>query len=159
MIYILTVILIIILAVFDHQKTLKGIKIGLKKLIKNTPVFLNMIILVAISLHYVSDDLILKYLGRGSGIIGMAISSILGSLSLMPGFVAFPLAGVLLSKGVNYTVIAAFTTTLMMVGIVTYPIEKEYFGIRITIVRNLLGFFIAIIVSLLIGIFYKELIF
>jgi len=114
MIYILTAVLIIILAIFDYQKTLKGIKIGVKKLLKNTPVFLNMIILVAVSLHYISDDLILKYLGRGSGVLGMAISSILGSLTLMPGFVAFPLAGVLISKGVNHTVIAAFTTTLMM---------------------------------------------
>lgn len=159
MIYILTAVLIIILAIFDYQKTLKGIKIGVKKLLKNTPVFLNMIILVAVSLHYISDDLILKYLGRGSGVLGMAISSILGSLTLMPGFVAFPLAGVLISKGVNHTVIAAFTTTLMMVGLVTYPVEKEYFGVRITVIRNLIGFLIAIIVSLIIGIFYKELIF
>ncbi|WP_158531811.1 hypothetical protein [Halanaerobium sp. DL-01] len=50
MIYILTSLLIIILSLFDHQKTLKGIKIGLKKLFKNTPVFLNMIILAAVKI-------------------------------------------------------------------------------------------------------------
>lgn len=158
MIYIITLILIIILALFDYKKTLKGIKIGFKKLIKNTPIFINMIIMVAISLHFISDDFILKYLGRGSGIISIAISSFLGSLSIMPGFIAFPLSGMLLAKGVNYTVIAAFTTTLMMVGIVTFPVEKEYFGLRIAIIRNIIGFLIAIIVSLIIAISYKELI-
>ncbi len=38
-------------------------------------------------------------------------------------------------------VLAAFTTTLMMVGVMTYPVEKEYFGAKVTIIRNLISFF------------------
>ena len=54
-------------------------------------------------------------------------------------------------------VLAAFTTTLMMVGILTYPVEKEYFGAKVTIIRNVVSFFIALIVALVIGIFFGEL--
>ncbi len=53
-------------------------------------------------------------------------------------------------------VLSAFSTTLMMVGILTYPIEKEYFGIRVTIIRNIVSFFIALIVAVMTGIFFGE---
>ena len=159
MIYYFTAVLTAILFFIDRKKTVKGLKIGLKKIRKNSPVFLNMIILVAFSLYFISDDLILRFLGDGSGAVGVALAGGLGSLAFMPGFVAFPLAGILLEKGVSYTVIAAFTTTLMMVGIVTYPVEKDFFGLKITVIRNIFGLIIALIVSFIIGLSYGELIF
>lgn len=157
MIYYFTAALTIVLLIIDKDKTFKGLNIGFKKLRKNSPVFLNMIILVALSLYFISDELILKFLGEGSGAVGVAIAGGLGSIAFMPGFVAFPLAGILLEKGVSYTVIAAFTTTLMMVGIVTYPVEKDFFGFKITFIRNSLSLIMAVIVSIIIGLFYGEL--
>jgi len=74
----------------------------------------------------------------------------------MPGFIAFPLCGILLKKGVLYSVLSAFSTTLMMVGVLTYPIEKEYFGVRLTILRNIMSLFIALVVALMTGIFFQE---
>lgn len=157
MIYYFTAALTAILFIIDRNKTIRGLKLGLKKIRKNSPIFLNMIILVALSLYFISDDLILRFLGDGSGAIGVALAGGLGSLAFMPGFVAFPLAGILLEKGVSYTVIAAFTTTLMMVGIVTYPVEKDFFGLKITVIRNIISLIMAIIVSIIIGLFYGEL--
>lgn len=159
MIYLFTAVLSLVLFIIDRNKTIKGLKLGLKKLRKNTPIFLNMIILVALSLYFISDDLILKYLGEGSGVVGIGLASFFGSITFMPGFVAFPLAGILLKKGVSYTVIAAFSTTLMMVGILTYPVEREFFGRKITIIRNIFSLIIALIVSIAVGLFYGELIF
>ncbi|OCL26887.1 conserved protein, permease-related protein [Orenia metallireducens] len=158
MIYLLTFLLTIVLFIKDKEKTIAGVRIGIKKLIKNLSVFLNMIILVSISLYFVSDQMIVKFLGQSSGFIGLILAMLLGSISLMPGFIAFPLAGILLAKGVSYTVIGGFTTTLMMVGVLTYPIEKEFFGIRVTIIRNFISLVVALLVSLLVGIFYGEII-
>jgi hypothetical protein len=53
-------------------------------------------------------------------------------------------------------VLSAFTTTLMLVGIVTFPVEKEFFGVKVTIVRNVIYFFIAVIVAVIMGIVFKE---
>ena len=53
-------------------------------------------------------------------------------------------------------VLSAFTTTLMMVGIITFPIEKEYFGVKVTVIRNVISFFIALIVAVITGIFFGE---
>lgn len=157
MIYYFTAALTAVLYFIDREKTVRGLKIGLKKLKKNIPVFLNMLILVSLSLYFVSDQMILKYLGEGSGAVGVLLAGSLGSIAFMPGFIAFPLAGILLEKGVSYTVIAAFSTTLMMVGIVTYPLEKDFFGLKITIIRNIVSLVMAVIVSILIGLFYGEL--
>lgn len=57
MIYYFTAALTAILFMIDQEKTIEGLKIGLKKITKNFPVFLNMIILVALSLYFVSDQL------------------------------------------------------------------------------------------------------
>ena len=53
-------------------------------------------------------------------------------------------------------VLSAFSTTLMMVGVLTYPIEKEYFGVRLTLLRNIMSLFIAFVVALMTGIFFRE---
>jgi len=87
---------------------------------------------------------------------GVLFASLFGSITLMPGFIAFPLCGILLKKGVLYMVLSAFTTTLMMVGVLTYPIEKEYFGIKVTIMRNIISFFIALVVAVMTGILFGE---
>jgi hypothetical protein len=44
-----------------------------------------------------------------------------------------------------------------MVGVLTAPIEKAYFGMKVTVLRNTISFFIALIVSVMIGIFFGEL--
>ena len=63
----------------------------------------------------------------------------------------------LAEQGVPFTVIAAFTTTLMMVGIVTYPIEREYFGRAVTVVRNAVCLLIALVAAAVIGWAFGEL--
>ncbi len=155
--YIFTFILVLILLMLDRNKTIKGIKLGIKKMLKQLPVFFNMVILVSVSLYFISDEVILKYLGENSR-YGILIGTFFGSITIMPGFVAFPLAGLLLKKGITYMSLAAFTTTLMMVGVVSFPVEKEYLGTRIAVIRNLVGLIISIIISIAIGVFYWELI-
>jgi hypothetical protein len=44
----------------------------------------------------------------------------------------------------------------MMVGIVTMPIEKQYFGRKATIVRNLLAFLFSLAVALIMGAVFEE---
>lgn len=154
--YITTAFALTLSFIINRKKTLMAIKIVIKKFINILPAFLTMLILVSIVLFLVPDKTILNCLGNNNKFIGMIFASVLGSITLMPGFIAFPLCGILLKKGVPYMVLSAFTTTLMMVGVLTYPIEKEYFGMKVTIIRNIISFFIAIIVALVTGIFFGE---
>lgn len=155
--YIATGLALLISFIANREKTFRGVKIAFKKLVKILPAFLTMLILVSIVLFLIPDKVISNYLGNNTNFISVILASLLGSITLMPGFIAFPMCGILLKKGVAYMVLSTFTTTLMMVGVLTYPIEKEYFGVKVTIIRNAISFFIALIVALSIGVFFGEL--
>jgi len=154
--YIATGLVLIISFIINSEKTLRAIKIAIRKFTAIMPAFLAMLILVSIVLFLVPDKVISNYLGSNNKFIGVFFASFFGSITLMPGFIAFPLCGILLKKGVLYMVLSAFTTTLMMVGILSYPIEKEYFGIKVTIIRNLISLFMALAVAIMTGIFFGE---
>lgn len=154
--YAITGLILLISFIINKQKTIKAIKISFIKFKKIFPTFITMLIFVSIILFLFPDEVISNYLGNSSKLISVLLASFIGSITLMPGFVAFPLSGILLTKGVPYMVLSAFTTTLMMVGIITFPLEKEYFGVKVTVIRNIISFFIALIVAIITGIFFGE---
>ena len=135
----------------DKQKT----KISLKKAWKSfeniLPQFLVVILLVGILLAVLNTEVISKLIGSNSGWLGVMLAALVGAVTLIPGFVAFPTAAMLLQSGAGYMQIGAFVSTLMMVGIVTMPVEMKYFGKRLTILRNVMAFFFSFIVAYIIG--------
>ena len=153
--YIISIISLSISYYFNKQKTIKALKIAWKKFSKILPGYLKLLIILSFVL-LISDDLIIRYLGGSGSILGILLGLITGSVTMMPGFIAYPLSGILLERGVSYMIIASFITTLMMVGVVTYPVEKEYMGKKATIVRNIASFIIAAIIAVATGILYGE---
>ena len=154
--YIIAGLALLVSFIANSEKTLKALRITSRRFMNILPAFLIMIALVSIVLFLIPDEVISNYLAGSNKLIGVLFASFFGSITVMPGFIAFPLSGILLKKGVAYMVIAAFTTTLMMVGVLTAPVEKQYFGIKITIIRNVISFIIALIVAIVIGIFFGE---
>ena len=136
---------------FDRAKTLEGIKRGWRMFRKLLLPFLNILIIVSIALFLIPPSAINQYLGAGSGITGFLIAAGVGSIALIPAFISYPIAAGLLQQGATYAVVATFMTTLMMVGVVTLPLEIQYLGRRAAILRNSLNFVAAIIVGLAIG--------
>ncbi len=144
---------LIVSFLFDRKKTILGIKKGINMFLNLLPMLLNVLILVSIFLYLFPKEVLIRWLGKESGWLGITIAAIIGSISLIPGFIAYPLAAILLKNGTSYSVIAVFITTLMMVGVLTLPLEAKYFGMKVSLVRNTLSFIGAIIIGLVIGIF------
>jgi len=113
--------------------------------------FLSILILVSILLYLIPPNLISQYLGRDSGAWGFSIAALVGSIAMIPGFISYPIAAGLIQQGATYAVVATFMTTLMMVGVVTLPLESKYFGMKVAILRNSLNFVAAIAIGLLVG--------
>ena len=149
--YLITVYLLFYSYKKDKNKTKIALKKGLKSFENIMPQFLGIIVLIGILLSVFNSDTISKIIGKESGFIGVILASLIGSITLIPGFVAFPTAAMLLKSGAGYIQIAAFISTLMMVGIVTFPVEIKYFGKKLTILRNLTAFAFSFIVALIIG--------
>jgi uncharacterized membrane protein YraQ (UPF0718 family) len=135
----------------DKQKTKMSLKKAWKSFENIMPQFLVVILLVGILLAVLNTEVISKLIGSNSGWLGVVLAALIGAVTLIPGFVAFPTAAMLLQSGAGYMQIGAFVSTLMMVGIVTMPVEMKYFGKRLTILRNVLAFFFSFIVAYIIG--------
>lgn len=152
--YILYAITILLLGI-SYYKSKKKTKMALKKAWKAfeniLPEFLGVIMLVGVLLAILNPQVISKIIGDNSGMLGVVIAAIVGAITLIPGFVAFPTAAMLLQNGAGYMQIGAFLSTLMMVGIVTMPVEIKYFGKKLTILRNLFAFIFSFIVAYIIG--------
>lgn len=136
----------------SKEKTKLALKKAWKSFENIMPQLLAILVLIGVMLAVLTPEQISRVLGSESGWLGVMIAAVIGSVTLIPGFVAFPLAAALLNSGAGYMQIAAFVSTLMMVGIVTMPLEKQFFGRKATIVRNGAAFVFSLIVALVMGV-------
>lgn len=136
----------------SREKTLLALKKALKAIENILPQFLSILIIIGMMLAVLTPEQISKFIGSESGWFGILTAAILGSVTLVPGFVAFPLAAALLKSGAGYMQIAAFISTLMMVGVVTLPVEIKYFGRKAAAARNIAAFVFSLIVALVMGV-------
>lgn len=136
----------------DRSKTKLALKKAWRTFENILPSILAILLLIGFILTFLDAQAISKLLGTDSGALGMVIAATAGCATLIPGFIAFPLAASLLSAGAGYAQIAIFISTLMMVGIVTLPLEMKCFGKRIALKRNILSLILAVITSCVVGV-------
>lgn len=107
---------------------------------------------IAIVLAYFPEERIAWLLGESRGFLASVYAALIGSVTILPGIIAFPLARQLNQSGAALTAIAAFISTLTMVGLVTAPLEIKHFGLRYTVLRNSFSFVFALIIAVVMGV-------
>lgn len=151
LLYCVTGLLLLLSFTKDRKKTKAALMKAWKSLENILPQLLTVLLIIGIMLTFLDEQTISHLLGAESGALGLAIAAVVGSITLIPGFVAFPLAASLLKAGAGYAQITMFVTTLMMVGIVTLPMEIKYFGRRLALRRNALALVFSVVLSLIMG--------
>ena len=139
--------LLIFSTVKDRTKTKKSLIKAWKSFENILPQMLGMILFVGLIVAVLSPEVISRILGGASGWLGVIVAAVIGSVSLIPAFVAFPMAKILLEHGAGYMQLAAFVSTLTMVGILTFGLEIKFFGKKFTIWRNILAFLAAFVIA------------
>ena len=150
---IFTGLCLIVSLIVNRQKTWAGVKKGALMFLRLLPTLVLMLALVSVVLYLIPEEKLSKYMGEGSGIAGWVTAALFGSVALIPGFIAYPLCGILIKSGVAYSVIAVFITILMMTGFLTLPVEARFFGWRVSILRNLVSLVAALLIGLIMGFF------
>ncbi len=136
----------------SRKKTLKSVKVA-KKLFTNTfTEIIGVMALVGLVLALVPPDLIKKLLGGENIALSTVFGGLIGTMTIMPAFIAFPLSKSLYESGAHLVTIAAFLTTLTMVGVVTFPIEVRHFGKKFALARNSMSFIAALLIAFGMGI-------
>ncbi|KAF2955716.1 permease [Marinitoga sp. 38H-ov] len=149
-----TVILIIIAVVFlvwsffkSKEKTKESLILSKNLFVKTFIEIIGVMALVGLVLAVLPPELIKQLLGNSNEFLSTIYGAIIGALTIIPAFIAFPLSKSLYQSGANLTAIAAFITTLTMVGFATMPIEIKYFGKKFTLHRLWISFVAAILIA------------
>ncbi len=146
-------ILLLLSFYFNTKKSKQSLKKALFKGLSLAPQLISLVFIIGIVFAFIPPELIKDYLGGDFNLVQVGAAALFGSLMMIPSLLALPLAGSLIDAGASYTPVAAFVTTLTMVGFVTIPVELKELGKKITIYRNVLAIIFALIISLLIGVF------
>jgi len=132
----------------DKAKTKKTLKMafGMGKGMLGS--ILSIIFLIGLVLTILPPQQIAVFVENQNMFFATVLSAAFGTITLVPAFIAFPLVGTLVGAGVGIVPSVAFLTTLTMVGIVTFPLERKEFGIKFALTRNVLSFVFALIIAL-----------
>jgi uncharacterized membrane protein YraQ (UPF0718 family) len=146
--WIIAIVLTIVSLVKNKKKTFAAMKKTRGMMGNMLGEIISIIFLIGLILAFIPPETIKTVLGSSNTFISTIISALIGGITLIPAFVAFPLVGSLVDAGASIVPAVAFLTTLTMVGAVTFPLEKKEFGTKFALIRNALSFGFAILIAL-----------
>jgi uncharacterized membrane protein YraQ (UPF0718 family) len=136
----------------DRGRTKQSIRVAVKSFVRILPTVFIIIVIIGLLMAFVSPDQISRFIGEQAGFGGLLAIAALGAVLHIPALIAFPLAASLLQSGAGVASVAAFITTLTMIGVVTLPLEIKELGKKMAFLRNGLSFIIAIVIALIMGV-------
>jgi len=136
----------------DRHKTEQSIGVAVKSFIRILPTVFIIIVIIGLLMSFVPPDQISRFIGEQAGFGGLLAIAALGAVLYIPAIISFPLAASLLQSGAAVASVAAFITTLTMIGLVTLPLEIKELGKKMAFLRNGLSFIIAIVIALIMGV-------
>ena len=126
----------------------QALKAALGTLYGMAPMFLSVIGLVGLFQTYITPGMIHSFF-TGSTLYDTLIGTITGAISVGQPFISYIIGGELSQEGVSLYAVTAFILSFVTLGVVQLPMEYALFGMRFTLVRNLLSFLFSILVSLM----------
>lgn len=134
--FISTILLYIVIAVINKTIALKATKRFLTTFIKLVPVFIGVVLLLAIINSYISKKKLQRFFTR-RGFIVYPVSIIAGWISSGPIYAWYPLLAGLSDEGLKPSAIALFLYN-RAIKIPLIPIMIYYFGLKLAILISIL---------------------
>jgi uncharacterized membrane protein YraQ (UPF0718 family) len=116
------------------------------------PVF----ILMGLMEVWIPKNQIQKWMGNKSGIKGMIMALVLGTLPTGPLYVAFPMTATLIRKGASYTNMIIFLGSWAALKIPQLMIEVEFLGWQFAVTRFVLTLTSLIMIGMFIEVILKR---
>lgn len=105
---------------------------------------------------WISRESLMKYMGNNSGITGIILAMLIGSIAAGPMYAAFPFTAVLIKKGVKFSNIIIFMNAWCVTKISTLLFEISSLGYKFTFIRLLIDIPGVIIMGLLVEKFLNK---
>ncbi len=108
------------------------------------------IVIIGLFSVWVSNETVVKYIGRSSGAKGIFFSIVLGMLPTGPIYIAFPLAVALLKKGAKISNIIIFISAWACIKLPQELMEIQFLGIEFTLLRLALTIIFVVLMGIII---------
>ena len=99
---------------------------------------------------FISDETVVKHLGKNSGIKGIALSILIGTLPTGPLYIAFPMAATLLKKGARVSNIIVFLSAWACIKLPQEMVELRFLGGEFMLLRLILTVIFVILMGVII---------
>ncbi len=123
------------LSFFSPFKGSQAFKISLEYFKEMVFILPAVMVLMGLFAVWVKRETVVKWLGEGSGLKGMFISVLLGTLPTGPLYVAFPLASMLLRKGARVANVLLFLCAWACIKLPMELVELQFLGWKFTLAR------------------------
>jgi len=111
------------------------------------PIILGVILVLGLFRTFVSKQM-LSAVFTGEFLRDTIIGALIGSISAGNPVNSYIIGGELVKENVSLIAITSFLVAWVTVGIIQFPAEATILGIRFACVRNILGYILAILVSI-----------
>ncbi len=138
---IIAFILLLIAYYRGQGQHITGIRIALNIMIEILPLLILSFIVAGMVEVLIPKEIISKWVGEESGIRGILIGTVAGSLTPGGPYVSLPVATGLLRSGASVGTIVAFLTGWSLWAISRLPMEVGILGWRFTLIRIASTFF------------------
>ena len=154
--FLLLLIVLILIGFLDFDlasKSILNIKDSFLQMLSVLPPIMVMLGLMDV---WVSRESLMKYMGNNSGLLGIFLAMLIGSIAAGPMYAAFPFTAVLIKKGAKFSNIIIFMNAWCVTKISTLRFEISSLGYKFTFVRLLIDIPGVIIMGILVEKFLSK---
>ena len=137
--FIVCFILTLLITILNKDLGLKSFNIAISSFKQMLLVLPPIMILLGLMDVWIPRESMMKYMGDKSGIKGVAIAMMIGSIAAGPMYAAFPFTTVLLKKGVKFSNIIIFMNAWCVTKISTLMFEFSSLGYKFTLARLIIN--------------------
>ncbi|MBP3929141.1 MAG: permease, partial [Peptostreptococcaceae bacterium] len=124
--------LTIVVFFIDNNIGLKAFSIANDSFLQMLGVIPPIMLMLGLMDVWIPRDILIKYMGDKSGLLGIFLAMLIGSLAAGPMYAAFPFTAVLMKKGVKFSNIIIFMNAWCVTKISTLLFEISALGFKFT---------------------------
>ena len=133
--FLFSVSILIIIGLFSLNLFLNVLNSVKSNILQMLSVLPPIMILLGLMDIWIPRETLMKYMGKKSGIIGIVLAMLIGSIAAGPMYAAFPFTAVLIKKGAKFSNIIIFMNSCCLTKISTLLFEISALGLKFTLVR------------------------
>lgn len=143
-------ILLAFMVIFSRDLGIKAFNLTLSNFVNMFSVLPPIMILIGLLDVWVPKEVMIRLMGEKSGLIGVLIAFLLGSLAAGPLYAAFPIAAILIKKKAHLTYVIFFLGVWSTAKLPMILFEYTSFGGQFTLIHNLSNLIVFFIGAVLI---------